>query len=252
MSSSKPTTRSARIAALLFVSAVLLVSVCTAKADLVDYTISYDPVSNTTTLTNSPDSVGDLEFWTRVGPYQGSPLFVAPGGSVSTDALGDISGQLTNPLDPTINQYFLKTETSQVIKTTGSATVYYVDAAGNEYIAVPVTPSITLTVPSGSTNVNVICNSGTTTCTADATVTLSANTEAIFMSSAWPGGAGQLNWELLYGTMSSVDDTTSWTSIYTPNVITGCMTPEPSTLVLFGIGAIGFLGYAWRRRKQVA
>jgi len=27
--------------------------------------------------------------------------------------------------------------------------------------------------------------------------------------------------------------------------------PEPSTLVPFGIGAIGFLGYAWRRRKQV-
>jgi hypothetical protein len=29
-------------------------------------------------------------------------------------------------------------------------------------------------------------------------------------------------------------------------------TPEPSTLTLFGIGALGLLGYGWRRRKQLA
>jgi hypothetical protein len=26
--------------------------------------------------------------------------------------------------------------------------------------------------------------------------------------------------------------------------------PEPSTLILFGLGALGLLGYAWRRRQQ--
>jgi len=26
--------------------------------------------------------------------------------------------------------------------------------------------------------------------------------------------------------------------------------PEPSTLLLFGVGALGFIGYGWRRWKQ--
>lgn len=29
-------------------------------------------------------------------------------------------------------------------------------------------------------------------------------------------------------------------------------TPEPTSLVLFGCGALGMMGYAWRRRKQAA
>jgi hypothetical protein len=47
--------------------------------------------------------------------------------------------------------------------------------------------------------------------------------------SAWPGTS------------------TTWVEslVYTP-------VPEPSTLVLLAIGAIGLLGYAWRRRKQTA
>jgi hypothetical protein len=28
--------------------------------------------------------------------------------------------------------------------------------------------------------------------------------------------------------------------------------PEPTSLVLFGIGSLGLLGYGWRRRQQTA
>lgn len=31
---------------------------------------------------------------------------------------------------------------------------------------------------------------------------------------------------------------------------TAAHSPEPSTLILFGVGALGFIGYAWQRHKQ--
>jgi hypothetical protein len=36
------------------------------------------------------------------------------------------------------------------------------------------------------------------------------------------------------------------------NVVSGRVVPEPSTLALLGVGAIGLIGWAWRRMRQAA
>jgi hypothetical protein len=61
----------------------------------VDYTISYDPTSGTTTLINELDSAEDLPFWTQFGPDSGELLGVSPGSTATVDAAGDVSGPIT-------------------------------------------------------------------------------------------------------------------------------------------------------------
>ncbi len=44
---------------------------------------------------------------------------------------------------------------------------------------------------------------------------------------------------------SRASDPSAW-----PVLTVSCTVPEPSALVLLGIGAIGVLGHAWRRRSR--
>jgi hypothetical protein len=36
-----------------------------------------------------------------------------------------------------------------------------------------------------------------------------------------------------------------------PNFTLASPVPEPSTITLFAVGALGLFGYAWRRRKRM-
>ena len=75
--------------------AILLGAANAARSAIVDYTISYDPTSGTTTLINELDSAEDLPFWTQFGPDSGELLGVSPGSTATVDAAGDVSGPIT-------------------------------------------------------------------------------------------------------------------------------------------------------------
>jgi len=52
-------------------------------------------------------------------------------------------------------------------------------------------------------------------------------------------GAGD---NMVYMALATADDS--------DHVVVALGVPEPSTLVLLGVGAISLLGFAWRRRKR--
>lgn len=227
-----------------------------------DYTISYDPTSGTTTLINELDSAEDLPFWTQFGPDSGELLGVSPGSTATVDAAGDVSGPITKGGRCPNNK---KADRSKDVTVKAVALC---DSPGKVTIEVwpnprgkPYTTTLSptqsqpdsYTIPGGSWEHYEITtgkNVKTTTQT-DAEVTSEESTTATYLSPNWMGDPSQTNMELVTGTLDVQDDTAAWTSIFTPTVITGCI-PEPSTVVIWSL--LGALGIAtrWRRQRQAS
>jgi len=92
--------------------------------------------------------------------------------------------------------------------------------------------------------------SGKGTANIDAIITnITDQLNFTFDSANWPGAPNQQNIELLSGGIQSVDDTSNFTSIFTPDGAgTGCI-PEPASLALLTSGLVGL--WTIRRRKAV-
>jgi hypothetical protein len=86
------------------------------------------------------------------------------------------------------------------------------------------------------------------TVSSDAFITTTEPTQLVFDSPAFPF-PGQVNYQVLDGSLDSLDNTQTWTSIFDQQVMTGCVIPEPITLTLTGmsLGLIG--GLMWFRRR---
>jgi hypothetical protein len=82
------------------------------------------------------------------------------------------------------------------------------------------------------------------------TITTLAPSSLVIDSPSWIN-PGQVNYQLLYGSVDSVDDTGYFSTIFDSYVGTGCI-PEPSILTLLGFGSLGLLACDWRRRKAKA
>lgn len=259
--------------------AILLGAASAVRADLVDYTTSYDPVSNTTVLSNGQDSTVDLEFWTKSGSYLGTPLALAPDSSVTIDSSGNFSNVTgtwetwaTYSDDPPPNKTIASSKVDKPFTTKGSITITVSSNLGERY-----TPPVSVTFPnpgalvgnaalamsvngdgvSGTLSafdddIGIFCNSTTSSCslTADALFTLSNGASAVYFPDDSPFTAlGQISMELLAGTIESADDPADMTSVYNSECSTGCDVPEPLSLVaLSGLGAMGLIGCVWRRR----
>jgi hypothetical protein len=85
----------------------------------------------------------------------------------------------------------------------------------------------------------------------DAEITnITDQVDFIYESPDWPGASDDSNLELLAGGLQSVDDTSNFTSIFTPDGAgTGCITPEPATLTLLGLG-LAAASLRMRRRRR--
>ncbi len=205
--------------------ASILVAVSVAEADVVTYDMSYDPTTGVTALANHADSVGNLEFHTSIGMDQGMALFVAPGSTVTVDSSGAVSGQLAHDTSNVRNKHIgdVSADTSvALVNGTGLANVTWTNPDGSPGGFVLHTGDSKGTIPKGSKNAHITVGTNTDIVgRSDAVWTLHSGTEAIYLSPAWSGPPDQLNIELLLGSMTVVDDTNAWTSVFTPPAIPG-------------------------------
>jgi len=258
----------------------VLVLASHALADPITYGMGYDPGTGITTLSNSAGSSADLQFETLLGSLSGQTLFVAPGDTVTIDAAGDVSGPYIPdpPGGPvkcvnktynngtfTVTQGFVGTISIHVPSTPdqppqdinytfdGSGNYSFTDNGASGSSSFPPSGMITtpkfgtgkITVPAGP-----VAPAPLVSANVDAVISpTESDTSFMIESPDWEGTPGQANVELFSGTVESVDNTSSFTTLFTDSTMTGC-TPEPSSVVLLltGMAMAGALG----RRKLLA
>jgi hypothetical protein len=240
----------------------ILALACPALADSVTYDIGYNLANGTTTIFNFASSSTDLPFQTRLGSLAGQNLSLAPGDTVTIDSAGDVSGLFTvgGPVQCTNKKYHGGTFTVTV----GFSGTITVNPGKADSVVYTFNGTDTATVSSNGESGSFTATNGTfppiklgdsdegdvastdnsankVSSSVDAVITPTGGDAAFILQGPdWQGDPSQANVELLFGTLESVDDTSSFTSIFTENATTGC--PEPSSIILLltGISIAGF------------
>ena len=243
-------------------------------ADLLNYDITYDPKSGVTTLTNLIGSgTADLQFETLVGTLAGAELFVPAGDTVTIDGEGNVTGSyVTDPPVKCTNKTYhggtftvTKGFVGTITVAPGSTgyEIYTFDGSGNiqETSGYPPRTATTTFPPTNMYTIKAGSKQNVYLKTADRTANLvNASTDAqlfpitsdvqfIMQGPDWPGVPGEANIELQSGGLESFDDSNNFTSIFTPNVMTGCV-PEPSSLLLIVAGLLAGVGLRVSRHRS--
>jgi hypothetical protein len=219
------------------------------------YDITYDPLTQISTLLNSDGSSAELEFWTMTGPLEFTPLYLDPGGSVTIDAAGDVSGTgwSTDPVLVHNKHVFQPVTITWDASFIGSINYWLTPPTGFTHVNIPGgTAGGPINLPVGA-HFNISITGGTASemhITGDAELTpITSFVDAYFQGPDWPGDPSQANIELLAGGLESVDDTDNFTSIFIPGEVgTGCYSPEPAT---FPLVALGLLAGLWICKRDM-
>ena len=189
-------------------------------------------------------STAQLQFTPLYGSYAQQSLAVSPGNWVSISKSGIIGGVWDWLKSWFVCENEKKDEKKTIIlegDVGGGKYRDYTDGSG--WIQIPEGVEVTLPADHKIATMNVI-NYG---CLFDP---ITSDSQLLWNSENWIGPSTQLTAELLNGSFYVEDDTTSWVSIYTDVAYTGCV-PEPSTLLLLGIGIAGLIGHRKKKLSEI-
>lgn len=232
-----------RIAVFFLSISCILVLSHSALAASVEYTFTYDPTFGLTTIFNLPTSASAFDFYTFVGPWRGTDLQLPAGDSVTIDQFGNVAGTF---LDPTKQICKNKSNVPNVIITITSPDGSEVDVQYGDGRTIATVSAVD--VDSHRLAGGKVYSKNNFTMTWDAFITTTAPSDVGVDSPAFPFPT-QNNLQVFYGSLDSLDDTNSWTSIFDPVAMTGCV-PEPSTVSLILGSAVTCWGASRRLMKR--
>jgi hypothetical protein len=253
------------IAPILFSLGFILVQSDPVLAAPVEYQMSYNAITELTTIVNDGTSQAPLEFHTLVGPDALAENFqvpiggtvtvapngdftgVAPGGATIDDINGVITGSfyagfLLSPQGVCHNKNGFKgpggvpvaTVVSNSATTKGSTVQVIVTPPDHTTSTANLGPGQTTAAgfiqPGDTVHVNQLKGGRYEIFENDIT-SLSDDSSIIINSPLWLN-PDQSNYQLLGGTLDSVDDTSDFSTIFTPTVATGCVPDAAATYLL--------------------
>lgn len=218
----------------------------------IKYEMTFDPLTGMTTIYNDPTSLAPLDFHTLVGSSANKNRQIAPGDTVTVDNNGALLGAFRDAQVICNNKLKSQRLTRRTfIHNTGTTdiTITYFPSSGGSPVVATLSPGDVASV--GATD-RASVDSGQNgrfqvrECEFDS---LAPDTE-FYISSPLYQFQGQDNYQLLSGSISSIDDTDSFSAVFTSNVATGCLPDSGSTLFALAIGLTGLAGLA--RKRTVA